>query len=59
MEELLDLAINKIANIERKIEKYFQILKVENELDFVLNGSYILNDALGEIISGQYEVNNG
>lgn len=55
MEEDLQLALKKIADLERKIEKYFEILQVTNELDFILKGGYYLTAELDKIISGEYE----
>lgn len=53
MEELLELALKRIENLEKKVEKYFHILKIDNELDFVLNGTYLSEDDVGKIISGE------
>ncbi len=55
MDENLELALNRIAELERKIEKYFEILQVQNELDFILKGGYLLDADISSIISGEYE----
>lgn len=52
--ETLELALKRIADLERKIEKYFQILKIENELDFILKGTYVLETDMENIINGTY-----
>lgn len=54
MEDLLELALKKIDNLEKKLEKYFKILKVENELDFVMKGSYLKEEDIDNIMSGNY-----
>lgn len=54
MEELIQLAIKKIADIEKKLEKYYQLLKTENELNFILNGTYLLNQDIENILIGNY-----
>ena len=54
MEELLELALKKIDILEKKLEKYYSLLKIDNELDFVLNGSYILQEDIDNVLVGQY-----
>ena len=54
MEEIMELALKKIADLEKKIEKYYQLLKTENELNFILNGTYLLNQDIENILSGNY-----
>ncbi len=54
MDELLELTIKRVDTLEKKLEKYFHILEVKNELDFVLRGSYIFLDELNLIMSGNY-----
>ena len=54
MEELLELAIKRIDKIEKKLEKYFHILEVKNELDFILNGGYVFKEDIDTILSGNY-----
>ena len=58
MEQLLELALKRIAELEKKLERYYKMLDVTNELDFVLNGSYILEDDLEKILSGNYTLEN-
>lgn len=54
-EELLELALKKIAELEKKVEIYFNALKVSNELDFVLKGGYILESDLDTVVFGEVE----
>ncbi len=54
MEELLDLAFKKIDVLEKKLEKYYSLLKVENELDFILKGTYILQEDYDKVLAGEY-----
>ena len=54
MEELLELALKKIDILEKKLEKYYSLLKIDNELDFVLNGSYIVQEDIDNVLMGQY-----
>lgn len=54
MEETLELALKKIADLERKLEKYFEILYMQNELDFILKGSYVLEGEIADVVSGEY-----
>ena len=52
--EEIERAIQKIYQIEKKMEKYYEMLKLENELDFILKGGYVLKDELQEILDGEY-----
>lgn len=52
--ETLENALKRISDLERKIEKYYQILKIENELDFILKGTYVLQEDIDNIMSGNY-----
>jgi len=54
MEELLDIALKRIEVLEKKVEKYFQMLKVDNELDFIVKGTYLTQEDLDEILNGNY-----
>lgn len=52
-EEMLELALSRIAMLEQKLERYFQLLNVENELGFILKGTYILESDVEKILNGQ------
>ena len=52
--DLLEKAYTKIIELEKRVELYYSMLKVENELSFVLNGTYIFDDDLVSIINGTY-----
>jgi len=52
--ELLELALKRISELERKLELYYQLLKVENELTFILNGSYVLQSDIDAVVNGTY-----
>ena len=54
MNELLELALKKIDILEKRLEKYYSLLKIDNELDFILNGTYILQSDFDEVMAGQY-----
>ena len=54
MQELLELALKRINALEKKIERYYQILKVDNELDFIMRGTYITEEEMENIINGNY-----
>ena len=59
MQELIELALKKIEVLEKKVEKYFSMLKIENELDFIFKGTYLLQEEIEDIYTGTYleEVN--
>ena len=53
-DDIFDKALKQIAELEKKINMYFEILKIENELDFILNGSYVLEEDIDSVIDGTY-----
>lgn len=54
IKEQLELVLNRISDLERKLERYYYILKVENELDFILKGTYCFESEIENIINGTY-----
>lgn len=54
MEDMLELALKRIELLEKKVEKYYQMLKVDNELDFVLRGTYLTDDDINNVLNGNY-----
>ena len=54
MEELLQMALKRIDALEKKVERYYQMLKVENELDFIMKGTYLSNEQMNNILEGNY-----
>ena len=53
-EDLLEMALRRISELEKKLELYYELLKIDNEISFVLNGSYIFEEDLEKIINGTY-----
>lgn len=53
MEEMLELALKRIADIEKKLERYYQLLLTRNELDFILKGSYVLDSDIQNLLEGK------
>ena len=54
MQELIDLVLKKIDVLEKRLEAYFNLLKVDNELDFILKGTYILQEDYDAVLAGEY-----
>ena len=52
--EMLELALKQISNLEKRVEKYYTMLQIENELDFILQGNHILDEELQNILTGNY-----
>ena len=46
--------LKKINELEKRIENYFNHLKIDNELDFILKGTYVLRGEVLNIINGLY-----
>ena len=52
--ELLELTYKKVLELEKKLENYYHMLKIENELEFILKGTYFSETELESIINGNY-----
>ena len=55
MEELLELALKRIDALEKKLEMYYSMLKVDNEIDFILRGTYVTEQDIEDVLAGNYE----
>lgn len=55
MQELIELALKKIDMLEKKLERYYSMLKVENEIDFILKGTYVTEQDVEDMLAGNYE----
>lgn len=53
MQELLELLLKRVEMLEKKVEKYFSLLKVDNELDFIIKGTYICEEDIEKILEGK------
>lgn len=58
MEEEIELLRLKINELEKKLELYYQLLQIKDELDFIMKGKYILPSDINAILDGTYEVTN-
>lgn len=55
MENLtIEYLFKRITNLEKLVEQYFNYLKTDNELDFILKGGYFLLEDLDDVMSGNY-----
>ena len=54
MQDLLDLALKRIDALEKKMERYYQLLKVDNELSFIMHGTYLREEDMEKVMSGNY-----
>ena len=52
-QDLLERALKRIDELEKRLNIYYQMLKIENELDFIMSGSYYV-DELDQILNGTY-----
>lgn len=53
---MIDYALKKIDELEKKLEKYYQLLHIADELDLILKGCYIYEEDLQEILDGSYTI---
>lgn len=56
MIENFDALFKRLIDLDKRLEKYYKKLYLENEIDFVMNGTYILKDELDKILDGNYVV---
>lgn len=55
MENLtIEMLFKRISNLEKRLEQYYNNLKIENELDFILKGTYIFKEDVESILDGTY-----
>lgn len=54
MEETLELLMRRVDEIEKRLEKYYQMLKTDNELDFIKRGTYLTEEDIEKIKTGNY-----
>lgn len=54
MQEMLEMLMKRVQVLEKKLETYYSILKFENELDFILNGTYLDPSEIENFIEGKY-----
>ena len=52
MQETLEIILKRLADLEKKVENYYNLLKLNNELDFILKGNYVLNSDIEKILNG-------
>lgn len=53
-EELLLQTVKKVAELEKKLDTYYSLLKIQNELDFIMKGTYILQSEIDNVLIGNY-----
>lgn len=54
MQELIELALKKIDDLEKKLELYYSMLFVRNEIDFILKGTYVLQQDIDNALIGEF-----
>ena len=54
MQEQLEIILKRIQELEKRLERYYEILEITNELDFILNGTYVVDEEIGKILEGNY-----
>lgn len=51
---MIDYALKKIQELEKRLEKYYQHLLITSELDLILKGTYILEADIDNVLNGTY-----
>ena len=54
MEETIELLMKRLDELEKRIERYYHMLKVDNELDFIMRGTYLTEEDIEKIKTGDY-----
>ena len=55
MDEMLELALKRLDELEKKVERYYKLLEVNNEIDFILKGGYVFEEDVDAIVAGTYD----
>lgn len=55
MDEMLELALKRLDELEKKVERYYKLLEVNNEIDFILKGGYVFKEDIDVIVAGTYD----
>ena len=50
----IEVLYKKMEGLSKKLEVYYNLLFLENELSFIINGNYILDEELDLILQGRY-----
>ncbi len=58
MQNDYEMLLKKVNDLERRLERYYQLLFIRDELDFILKGKYISENDMNEIFNGTYTLNN-
>lgn len=51
---LLEILLKKVNELEKKLELYYELLKIENEISFILNGTYCFESEIDAVVNGTY-----
>ena len=54
MDELILKVIKKTDELADKLERYYQLLKFDNELDAIIKGVYATESEIENILKGVY-----
>lgn len=54
MDELILKAWKKNEDLSNKLERYYQFLKFDNELDAIIKGVYVTESEIENILQGNY-----
>ena len=52
--DMLELVYKKLLDLEKRMELYYSMLKIDNELSFILKGTYLFNSDIESVINGTY-----
>ena len=51
---LMELLLKKVNELEKKLELYYELLRIENEVSFILNGTYCFETEIDAVVNGEY-----
>lgn len=54
MDELILKVMKKNEELSNKLERYYQYLKFDNELDAIIKGVYVTDGEIENILKGMY-----
>ncbi len=50
----IEMAIKRIESLEKRMELYFELLDLKDELEFIMKGIYVTEDDIEDVLLGNY-----
>lgn len=51
--DMIELLLKRLNDLEKKLERYYKVLKIDNELSSILNGTYCFEKDVENLLLGK------